>query len=346
MWSDVVTHIDTVEEITTIAGLERLRPEWWALWHESRTATPFQTPSWIIAWWQRFGWDGLWVLALRSEDRLVGLAPLCIWNRQDISERTVLLIGTGITDYLDAVFAEDFENAGAAAVFEHLSRECERWDVCDFQQLSVSSMLLTRELGEGWSDVITEQDVCPVLVFPDGATDCTAFLPRKMRKNLRYYRRRAESAGEVRIEAASEANLDVLVDALFRLHTRRWERRGEAGMFADEDVQVFHRTLVRDLLQQDLLCMYGLYLDGTVVACYYGMFAKGQVYSYMSCFDPDLPELSLGTQIIGHAICDTARKDGVSFDFLRGQEDYKYLWGTTDHHTFRRRCRLNRSGRT
>lgn len=341
MWSEVASDIDAVEEITRVEDLEKLRPEWWALWHESPSATPFQSPAWVLAWWGRFGGEGLWVLALRSEGRLIGLVPMFIWNRPDTSERTILLIGTGITDYLDAVFADGFEGAGAATLFEYLYWERRRWDVCDFQQLPATSALLTGSIGSGWSEDVTHKDVCPVLEIPECVTGEADFLPGKMWDNLRYYRRRSGKLGEVRIEPVSESNFDSLFDALLRLHTIRWEHRGQEGMFADRDVQAFHRGLAWDLLQHGLLRMYGLYLGDRIVACYYGMAAKRRAYYYLSGFDPAFAQLSPGTQIVGHAISEAVRERAVLFDFLRGREDYKYAWGASDHHSYRRQCWIN-----
>src|ERR687888_566153 len=107
-----------IEEVITTEALEKLHPEWSALWARCPAATPFQSPEWLIPWWRHIGEGQLWTLACRSEGRLVGLAP---------------------TDYLDALFAPGFASAGAAAVLAHLAAACERWDVCDLQQLRPTS---------------------------------------------------------------------------------------------------------------------------------------------------------------------------------------------------------------
>ena len=79
-----------------------LREEWKSLALKCPTATPFQTPEWLLTWWEFFGSGELLVLAFREEGRLVGLAPLFIfpWN----GRRQVTLIGSGLSDYLDFLF--------------------------------------------------------------------------------------------------------------------------------------------------------------------------------------------------------------------------------------------------
>ena len=43
------------ELIGSAGSMEALRPEWEALWERCPAATPFQSPSWQIAWWRYFG---------------------------------------------------------------------------------------------------------------------------------------------------------------------------------------------------------------------------------------------------------------------------------------------------
>jgi hypothetical protein len=47
--------------------------------------------------------------------------------------------------------------------------------------------------------------------------------------------------------------------------------------------------------------------------------------------------LSPGTLLIAHAIEEVIREGAAIFDFLRGQERYKYFWGAGDAWSFVRR---------
>src|SRR5688500_15217931 len=61
-----------VEEITTPAGLVVLLPEWLELWRCTPAATPFQSPAWLLPWWNAFGCGELLTLAIRVQGRLAG----------------------------------------------------------------------------------------------------------------------------------------------------------------------------------------------------------------------------------------------------------------------------------
>ena len=75
-------------------------------------------------------------------------------------------------------------------------------------------------------------------------------------------------------------------------------------------------------------------------AVYYGFLHHDRAYAYLGGFDPELPRLSPGAQIIGHAIDQAIAEGATEFHFLRGGEAYKYSWGAVDRwntaRTFRR----------
>jgi hypothetical protein len=64
----------------------------------------------LLPWWKYFGTAELWTLALRHKERLVGLAPFFIKRSDTADKGSVLLIGTGISDYLDVLLDTKFES--------------------------------------------------------------------------------------------------------------------------------------------------------------------------------------------------------------------------------------------
>ena len=330
-----------LEEVTTTAALEQLQPAWSALWACCPTATPFQSPEWLIPWWRHIGEGQLWALACRSEGRLVGLAPLYIYRKPGASLREVFLVGIATTDYLDALFAPGFASAGAAAVFAHLATACQRWDVCDLQPLRPTSPLLRAALPAGWQEDLTVQDACPVLTLPATLADLPGCLPPRLCKYLRYAWRRAEKLGPVRVESANQDTVDELFAALLRLHSARWACRGEAGVLAPSVVRQAHRETIPALLARGLLRLYGLRLADRLVASFYGFThataGKKRAYFYLGGFDPALAPLSPGLLVLDYAVRAAIREGAAEFDFLRGREAYKYRWGAQDHPVYRRR---------
>ena len=316
-----------VEEATTTADLDRLRPEWDALWRACPTATPFQHPAWLIPWATHVAEGDLWTLAARDDaGQLAGLLPLYVYTQADGS-RDAFLLGIATSDYLDALV-----RPGAGVVpdlLAHLDRHRSRWDVLDLQPMPPTSPLRTMTAPAGWRVTDGQADVCPVLPLP-------AARPDNLAQNLRYYRRRADRAGAT-IEPATADNLDELYAALRRLHAARWSARGQPGVLAADAVVRAHAESLPLLLSAGLLRMYGLRVGGQAVAVLYGLTDGRRTYYYLGGFDPAHNDLSPGTLLIGHAVERATAEGHAAFDFLKGREPYKYRWGAIDAPTYARR---------
>ena len=323
----------TVEEVPGAAAFEELGPEWTDLWLHAPTATPFQSPAWLIPWSRHFGTAETITLVLRRAGCLVGVMPLFVWARE--GRRTVFPGGIGVSDYLDGTFAAGEEEACGAAVLDWLTADPARWDALEFQELRPESPLLTAAANPEWTDSRGPQSLSPVLAL--AAPDPLSAVPRGMRGNLRYYRNRASKLGSLRTETATEKTVPDLLDGLGRLHRRRWSKVGQDGMMADTALRELHRQAAMGFSALGVLRLYAMYLDERMIAALYGFLFQSRFYFYLSGFDPDLAELSPGTLILGHAVQEAGREGATGFDFLRGPESYKHLWGAIDQPTYLRR---------
>jgi CelD/BcsL family acetyltransferase involved in cellulose biosynthesis len=316
-----------IREIESLEELDSIRGDWLALWRSLPTATPFQSPDWLIPWWKHFGVDRLRVLVLLNDERVVGIAPLFVGV--DLRLR---LVGTGNTDYMD-ILAEDPEYTSVA--FQYLCRN-RSWDEIDFENLRHDSPLLISSMRHDVSEYVEEQDVCPVLCLPSSANDFITSLPRQLQHNLNYYRRKLGNLGHVKLEQANENNFDELFEALLSLHEARWRMNHLSGVLCADEVQNFHQDAAYALLSHNALRLYGLRLDARIIACLYAFHHGHCTYYYLSGFDPEFRQYSPGTILVAHAIHEAIGEGDAVFDFLRGREEYKYRWGATDRPIYRK----------
>jgi CelD/BcsL family acetyltransferase involved in cellulose biosynthesis len=311
-------------------GLEALGPSWWDLWRRSLGATPFQSPAWIIPWWTAFKPGRLATIAVRRAEQLVALAPMYL--EEGALGRRLLPLGIGTTDYLDILLCKDVPGAGTALVraIDELAPEWESWEL---EELGSGAAALSLSLPPGWREECGEQSVSPILTLSRAEP-----IPPKKRRKLRMAEHRiARRTGEVL--PVGLAGLSSFIDDLVRLHRARWNSRGEAGAFAYDSVEEFHRTSLPRLMEAGLARVSVLHMEGSVVGAYYGLHHGSRAYAYLGGFDPDFSFESPGTVLVGRAI-DTAREEGATeFHFLRGREKYKYEWGAVDCWTRRRSIR-------
>ncbi|MER9410158.1 GNAT family N-acetyltransferase [Mesorhizobium sp. M0589] len=307
---------------------DALTPHWWKLWEQSSSATPFQSPAWLVPWWRSFAPGELATVAVWRGGDLVGLAPLYLEHGTAGSK--LLPVGISLSDYLDILAVRDIEAAVVATIAETIcSVGWSQWILSDLPQNSAGLTIAHPGLTVERPAI---HAACPVLAVAGDET-LAGCVPARRRRQLRRARQAASRRGRLALAAArGDQNF---LNQLIRLHHARWVGHG-GGVLADPAVQHFHGLSLPLLDAHGLVRCWLLAIDGTTVAAYYGFHHRGRAYAYLGGLDPAYAEESPGAILIGHAIAESIREDAREFDFLRGQEAYKYGWGAVDRWTMRR----------
>lgn len=308
--------------------LTALAPEWKALWERDPEATPFQSPEWLLPWWRQFGGE-LRAVTIRKEGELIGFLPFYIYCDWRSGMRQCLLIGVGTTDYLDGLFAPECSVQQVRGALRLLCAEPE-WDAITASQLRAGSKLREALEGSGEGNATRfESEGCArvrAMTIPE--------LPAKIRRNVRYYRNRALAEGDLRLTLADEANYLDCFDTLQRLHTERWDARGERGVLADRRMVAWHQESMPRLLEAGMLRLYCLWLDREPIGTLYAVAdpaglprrAERKAYFYLTAHSTRHANLSPGTLLCAMAIEHAADEGVQTVDMLRGEERYKDFW--------------------
>jgi CelD/BcsL family acetyltransferase involved in cellulose biosynthesis len=366
-----------VERIVTAEALAQLEPAWWRLWRAIPDASPFTSPAWLLSWWQVFAPGELRTIAIWRGGDLVALAPLYL--ERGVYGLRLLPLGIGISDGFDvllhpghgqtcsgdpdrtdatagvdespavagvppaatmigvagsspAMTGEGWDVARALA--DALAAEPD-WECLPLEELPAAATALSLPCLPGCTDEMVEQSASPLLAF---ATDPLHGIPARKRRKLRMAQNRVARRGGA-VRAVGPNQLDTFLAELSRLHGARWTSRGEDGVLVDDAVQRFHAAALPRLVAAGLARLYTLTIEGKVAGAYYGLLHGGVAYAYIGGFDPAFAFESPGTVLLGHAIEDAAAAGATAFDFLRGQEPYKYEWGAVDRWSRRRAFR-------
>ncbi|HEU4960455.1 MAG TPA: GNAT family N-acetyltransferase [Sphingomonas sp.] len=311
-------------EVVPPEHLHDLRDEWAALWEAVPDASPFLHPAWLLAWERVYAPGQTWAVVLRADDELAALLPMFAWRG------ALLLAGTGPSDHGGLLARPEAANA-VSALLGTVAR-CEAVGTIDLQQIEPGSPL-ARVILPAWEATSRPGDCCPML--PLAGTDGMDAVPKRMRANWRYARRRFEREGGV-VEPVPADEAPAAVAALERLHGERWAEKGETGMFADDLLRRLLRRAAPALAEASALRLHRAVLGGETIAVLLTLHGRGRACYYLSGFDPNHARLSPGTLLVGAAIAAAADEGTQRFDFLRGREPYKYAWGAHDEPRVRR----------
>jgi CelD/BcsL family acetyltransferase involved in cellulose biosynthesis len=331
------TRSPSLEPIATAATLGALRPEWEQLWRDAG-GSPFQSPAWLVPWWKHIGRGELAGAAVRDSrgGELIGLAPLYVY-RDEHGMRHLFPLGIATTDHIDMLAAPGREDEVAQAIATHVHELHGAWDVLEVPQLSDDALWLRCRWPGAWSRDVSECEPNPVLPLP-------ARVPEAMAANVAYCRRRAAREYEITVEIADATNISATLDALAKLHAKRWSRQELPGVLGEPGVLDWHREAAPQLHEQRLLRLLVLRFGGRIVAVLYCLADASQRphrrwHDYIGGFDPDVAAFSPGALVIAHAIGMATEEGAAAFDFLRGAEPYKYRWGAIDQPLFALRVR-------
>jgi len=349
-----------VETFQDNAGLDTLRATWNALLQRSATNTLFLTWEWQKAWWDTFGAGrDLCLVAMRDESgALVAIAPL--FHQDSLVDpaapvptisverpvaatgaeprRTVHLVGgTEVSDYLDIIAPVERHQEVCAALLDTLEARLS-WRLLDLRCLPSASptAATVAELARarGWQVQQTREDVCPVLVLPATWEEyLSGTLNKKQRHELRRKMRRAEESARVDWHWVTAEDFEAGLGTFFQLHKAS---HPDKDAFMDEQMQGFFRAVTRAALDQDWLRLSVLRFNGQAVASYLCFDYGGDRLVYNSGFDLSAyADLSPGIVAVGLLIEDAIQHGLKRFDFLQGNERYKYEFGAVDTEVLR-----------
>ncbi len=316
-------------------GFWALKPEWNDLLSRSRSDTVFLTWEWHTTWWRHLGEGSLVLLGFRSDEdgRLVGIAPLF---RSETEEGRPILNVVGcrdISDYLDLIVEEGQEEAVYGALLDVLEGEIEDWDVVDFCNIPQGSLTTVRlrELaeGRGYQTLVEVEDVCPVISLPKSWDDYLMMLDKKQRHEVRRKLRRADGGADTRFFIVGpDRDLQAEMEAFIDLHQKSAPEKDE---FMDPQMQGFFFDVAQTLQAQGWLQLAFVEIDGHRAAALLNFDYGNSILVYNSGYDPAQfshlsPGIIVTARCIEHAI--TLGRD--KFDFLRGDEVYKYRFGGQD----------------
>lgn len=324
----------TLEVCTDDVGLQRLATRWNALLALSRDPTVFQTWEWISSWWKHHGRGCLQVLVARRADEIVGILPLVRTSYRGIPLRQLRFAGAPLADVQDMIAHRDHEVACAEQFLAHLAGRRD-WDFADLPDLREASALATLAGRPELQLDRVHHRVCPFVALPPTWDAFLQALPPKMRKRTGYYRRRLKRELAAEHVTVGEPDRELTMRQLFELHNRRWRKRGARGAFATEKTRAFHLDLSRKLLASGHLRLHRLTLNGRTAAVLYCFHYGPRVSYYLSGFDLSYAKYSIGHDLIAFAIEDAIALGASEFDFLRGDEAYKYGWNATERRTVR-----------
>ncbi|TVR22313.1 MAG: GNAT family N-acetyltransferase [Anaerolineaceae bacterium] len=318
-----------IEAHRTIDIFQTLKPEWNDLLRRSYADDIFLTWEWQSTWWDAYApADAPTVLVCRDDSgQLMGIAPLF-----DVDGVYRIIGGEDVTDYLDLIVDATKSGAVLQAIVQYIG---EQKMALDLLNIPAGSPTLTDFAdclrSNGAAVQVSEHEVCPLIELPDKWDGYLTLLDKKQRHEVRRKLRRA-IGGEEDITWYTLDETHDLEDALARFMVLMAASDPEkADFLKDEQHVTFFKRFVRLAMANGWLQLNFLTVDGDDAAAYLNFDYNGRILVYNSGLAlDDYSHLSPGIVLLAHNIKYAIENGYKVFDFLRGDEVYKYHMGGKD----------------
>ncbi|UYN92484.1 MAG: GNAT family N-acetyltransferase [Anaerolineales bacterium] len=323
--------IDIIRSTDSWADMQQ---EWDELLQKSHLNLPFLTFAFQQAWWQHQGggeWQNaeLHIITGRGEDgALLGIAPLFRADGQ------LYLIGSHeIADYLDFIARPQDLDMFVKAVLAEL-RADEGWAQLTLYNLLDESKTIesVKAAAQATDLTVTEETLqpCPYIALPESFDAYLESLDSKQAHELRRkMRKAARNVLPVSTELVRDVSeLDQALDDFFVLMTQEEDKL----KFLTPAMRVQMEAIARVAFAGGWLQLVFLKVGRQRAAAYMNFDYDNRIWSYNAGFSNAHAQLSPGWLMMAEMMQRSIEDKKIVFDFMRGDEEYKYRFGAVNRY--------------
>ena len=329
--------------ITTNTEMQDLAESWNALLDSNATQVPFLRYEYQQTWWKTLG-GGEWkqadlsIVAAYQDKQLVGIAPLFFTRNQDNTPALMLIGSIEVSDYLDVIAGREILPEFIDGLFDFLaSDEAPPWQILDWCNILENSPTLPAMENAArrmdWEYGCERLQHSPHILLPGDWDEYLARLDKKQRHEIRRKLRRMNDADvpfrvyTVQDKEALEAESNAFIELM--------AQDKEKAEFLTPPMREFMRDVIRCAFDADCLQLAFIEIDGKKAAGYLNFKYLNRTWVYNSGLSYQFNEYSPGWVLLAHLLMQANEDHIDDFDFMRGNEDYKYRFGAVDRYVVR-----------
>jgi CelD/BcsL family acetyltransferase involved in cellulose biosynthesis len=250
-----------------------------------------------------------------------------------------------VSDYLDLIIEVGQEEIVYEALLDYLENERVDWDlvdICNIPQDSLTHVRLQElAMARGYQTLVEVEDVCPIIDLPATWDEYLMTLDKKQRHEVRRKLRKADNEADTRfVLVGQDHDLRAEMQSFIELHQ---QSTPDKDQFMDPQMQEFFFDVAQVLQERGWLQLAFVEMDGNKAASLLNFDYGDDILVYNSGYDPaQYRNLSPGIVVTARSIEQAISLGRKRFDFLRGDEVYKYRFGAKD--TLVRRLLIAKQG--
>jgi CelD/BcsL family acetyltransferase involved in cellulose biosynthesis len=329
----------TTEIISSVAGIQALKPDYERVYRLTGNTLPFALQEWHLSWCSHFlnrnpqirDEPRFFVLRNRSGD-CSAIVPLILTRRRigPLRLTTVDLVGAdpALTEIRSPLIEPGYERLAVRAVHAGLGRLPD-WDWIQWRGINGPlAEALAQESALRWHTSVEDF----IVDLPPSWPEFRAGRKRNVRESLRHCYNSLKRDGHAFefIVAREPAEVCAALQRFLQLHAMRadmpWGVK-HPNRFATRALQDFLYDVCARLAARDVMRVFQLKLRGEIVAARVAFVVADSLYLYYSGFDPAWARYSVMTTTVAEALKYAIAHGLRTVNLSPTAEQSKLRWG-------------------
>lgn len=269
------------------------------------------------------------IMVAEEGGRWVGLLPLAFFRSlKDGFTRVLEFSGGTQADRHDLLVIPGYEQA-VLDLFEKAFEELkDKVRIMRLHSIPQYSVLLKWRATAG-QEAVQETNVAPFLSLVPGMTyeGLEQQWSSSHRGDVRRQIRKLQKKGNLSLRRIGEIHETLrLIDEFFKVHTHKWARSNWRIILYNQIIKRFTVQLIVHLWSEGVIHFSTLNLDNKPISYHFGFLFEKRFYWYKPAYALEFQNYSPGKVHISELLREGLQQGWETFDFLLGDEAYKYLW--------------------
>ncbi len=321
-----------------------LENSWNNFLQESAFPNIFLTWEWVTTWWKWFGKGASLLLVVACDgSEVVGILPIYMGKTSvfpGFQVNAIRFIGDGgpvFPDYLGPIVREEDVEKIIPVLCQSLLQSLTNWDIIKLSDILPETKpvsALVNVLGQVFIGEKYMGERCPYMPLPSDYNSFLAKLDPRRRESVRRILRKAKKKYDIKFKCyTSVDSVDEAFSLLTDIYKKSLRGQNRNNGFNRSDYLSFHHEVSMAFAKQGWLRLYILWFNEVPVAFIYGYFYNRVFWYYQTGFDLTYSREGPGSIILQLVIESLISEGAVQFDFLRGDEEYKYHFANDERLT-------------
>jgi len=334
-------HIDVIDTFSEYASVQN---NWEAVYKADSEAQFFLSWQWLADWLttHRTIWFILAAKRHETDTEYAAFLPLRMQTNFDKKygfTNQIFFAGAGFSDYTSILAESQFESEAVPAFAEYIKRKL-NWAQFRIENLTMSDQrrrlflrafdkirFVQNPISYKDSGEPTDHAICPFINLPESWDEYLNTLSQNNRQKIRRLLRKVESSEDYRITWSDAKSIDENLSVLLNFWKIKW-LPSKGAQRADEIVSLNQWMLSRCAKNGTLFLPVFWHADRPVAAlatlvdrC------KKSLLFFITGRDETYREIPAGYLLHAYSIRHAIAHGFTTYEFLKGNEPYKYLFG-------------------